>query len=442
MKHYPVKYILIILCILNQKLPDLNAEKNFIRSLNIQTGISDSFSDSKKEHQLTWDSGFKLTSLPFTLTAFYGKEDFRWGIESRINQKYLFFDTKILAGFLKHSGAVSRLKSPLPASFSPLKSPLLPSQGITSSLPGLNGSCREFSTAIYFSPGTLSRHFPSIQAAFIPHKEFFFNLNKNLPFFFKGNLTAGITGGLFRHGYKATSQWFLKRLPYKEDYYGAGEILLNINLPAIKSSAAFSIFQNPFGTPAKALTLTDSLILENFTLNALLYFADEDLISASSSQSLTKMELKINPQYLFTIKNAQLNTGLSLEKTYSPSPSSSIKAALQLTAEKRKASLTFSRSRQKKKASYSSRLLLTVPVLKIKNSISFLYKYSDSKENISFSHSISAPGCPLTTAGMSFASDIRPAENQRIKIWMQFNLAFKRIKVNGKVSFSFSGDFL
>lgn len=404
--------------------------------------FSQSYSLEKKEFSADYDSGFKLNCTPFTFTAFYGKNDLRWALENRINQKYIFFDAKILSGNIKYSGAVSRLKSASPQSFSALKSPLLPSQGISSSLPSLNSSKSNFSSIILLSPGIKTKAFPLMQLAFVPEKEYFFNINKSFLLFSFANLSAGFTGGLFKHGLSVNKNWYFSNLPYKEDFYSAAELLVNFNSPYIKSSTGLSFFENPFSHARMTLNLTNSFIIEDFTLNTLLFFSDQDLITAKGSRPENKFEWKINPQCKFYFNKSYLNAGLCIEKKESESSFLKIKSALLYNLKKTNTALYFNKSIYQNKSSSSYKISFSAPVFDVKNSFSLLYKNSSSKESFSFTHSISTVNFPLTSAGISFSSDINPFLNQKFKSYMQFSFLFNRIKINANASFLISGNFL
>jgi len=413
-------------------------QPKFFQNLNIWSGVSASKTETSDNVKIKYDTGIRLNTSLLDLTASTGNTDFqncRYGTQVHLNTKCFPFNTEIFAGTLKYSAARSRLKSPLPQSLSPLKSALLLPQGTSPALPGFTGSPADFSAAVTIKPGVKTKYFPEVQAAVIPEKELFFNINKTFLLPHTGSLETGFTGGIFKHGQKTTSQWYFKKLPYKYDFYSAGELLFNFTAPVWRSSAACAFYENPFGGIRSSLRLTNSLLLENFTLNTVIFLADADLISAGGLMPHTEFQLKINPQYKVYLKHCWFNSGIVVEKTfpemkklsYFSLSETNLKCAIICYLKKISTGFYFTPGQ-------SYRLTAGIPISRIKNSFSFQYKTAGSRQKFSISHSLKSPLPFISSSG--FSADFEKSDGDKTKFssYIQFAFSSKRIKYSGKLS--------
>ena len=416
------------------------------QNLNIWSGLSASKTVNSDEIKIKYDSGIRLNTSLLDLTLSTGTNNFslenpaagqkyRYGTQLHLNSKYFPFNIEVFAGTLKYSASYSRLKSPLIPSFSPLKTAVLLPWGTSPSMPGFTGTPAEISAAVTISPGMKTKSFPEFQAAVIPQKEFFFSINKTFSIPRTGSLNAGFTGGVFKHGQKTTSQWYFKKLPYKHDFYSAGELLFNFTAPVWRSSAACAFYENPFGGIRSSLRLTNSLLLENFTLNTIILLADADLISADGSMPHTEFQFKINPQYKLYLRHCWFNSGIVFEKNFPEMKKLSsfslseanLKCAIICYLKKISTGFYFSPGQ-------SYKVTAVIPAAKIKNCFSFQYKTAETKKNFSISHSLKSPLPFISSAG--FSADFEKADTVRKKFssYIQFAFSSKRIKCSGKLS--------
>lgn len=394
--------------------------------------------DGKENFSLKYDSGARLKFRGLTaiwiagigtetfhdiasssFCEFEAMQKYRYGIKYSAATK--FAATDFLAGTLRFSQGISRLKQPNFYVPSALKKPSLLAPGISPSLPSWTSGKTPLAAAISISPGNKNSFLPTIQLSVLETKEFYASAFKRFSAPFIPNATISFSGGLFEYGRENSSAWFQKQRFFSTEKRGAAETELNIAFAHFRISGAAGIHESPFGGNFFWARLQNFILLGDFLLHSFYYTADESLITADKTENRIKTQAGINPQYTFWFGKTSVSTGILLysaeRQTIEKFPSAfneyCAKTALSISSGKCKLSsnAAFIYSTEKNEKEYSAQIKASRNFKSSSTSATFSYKKEDSGKNtFSFTSTVYPKKTMLRQAGIGFSFSEKEGE--------------------------------
>ena len=420
--------------------------------------------DGKENFSLKYDSGTKLKFRGLTaiwvagigtetfhdianssFSEFEAMQKYRYGIKYSAATK--FAATEFLAGTLRFSQGISRLKHPSFYVPGALKKPSLLAPGISPALPSWTSAKTPLSAAISISPGNKNSVLPTLQFSVLETKEFYASAFKRFSAPFIPNASISFSGGLFEYGRENTSAWFQKQRFFSTEKRGAAETELNFIFPHFRISGAAGIYESPFGGNFCWARLQNFILLGDFLLHSFYYIADESLITADKSENRIKTQAGINPQYTFWIGKTSASAGIlfysaerqTIERLPSDFNEYCAKTALNISSGKCKisSSASFIYSPEKNEKEYSAQIKASRNFKSSSANATFSYKKEDSGKNtFSFASTVYPKKIMLHQAGIGCTL----AENEgELKCSPSATTVFKggnrKIKWNIKTAF-------
>lgn len=388
--------------------------------------------EGKENFSVKHDSGVKLKIRGLTAVwiAGTGTETFS-GIASSSPsefeqmQKYrygvkCFSATKsasaeFLAGTLKFSQGISRLKKPSFYIPGALKKPSLLVPGISPELPSWSGAKTPLSMAVSISPGSRKSVFPSFQFSIFETNEFYASAFKRFSAPLIPNASISFSGGLFEYGRNNSTSWFQKQRYFSEEKRAAAETEANLVFPHFRISGAAGIHESPFGGNFCWARAQSFILLGDFLLHSFYYIADESLITADKTENRIKMQAGINPQYTFWFGKTSASAGIlfysaerqTAERLPTDFNEYCAKTAISISSRKCKissnASLLYSTEKNQKE--YSAQIKASKNFKSAAASTSFSYKKENPhKSTFSFAGAVYPRKTMLSQAGIGFST--------------------------------------
>ena len=323
-----MKKILSLLVFMATLSKSYSSQNKTFRSLELNSNVSFAFPLDKlnyinsDETALKYNMGFTLNTMHFTMTAncsmpaedlkTIANEDFdqwknrlkqTWGIQYRHSSIYMNLD--FLAGTLRFSKGISRLKNPVISVPSPLSGSTTMGAGISPSLPSASSAETPKALAFVISPGSLTNFLPVVQFGILETGENFSGIYRRFSTKIVPSLSLSLCMGFFCHGHENNSSWFQNQRYYREKKYLAMEGSANFSWNIFSISCAVGIHENPFGKPLVWSRISHVFQAGNFSLGIATFFSDPQLISSSGTFINTREQIFINPQYrIYSGKNS------------------------------------------------------------------------------------------------------------------------------------------
>lgn len=384
--------------------------------------------------------GLKIMDLLYLQDYTYGlKQSFKLG---ELNVGFL-------AGTLKYSNSISRLKTPAIACPSPLKSSSTPLPGINPSLPSASATKSSFSWAAVLYPASQECCLPAMQLAVLETGEKYVALYKKTSLPVIPEVLFSFTGATVFHDCNIGSGWFQNEKYYRGKEFFSGEFSLSMNWKQFKTSSSSGLYEHPFGGYKLWIRNQSFMTLRNFSLGMYIFNSDEDLLSASGTTTKTFRQIFISPQFRFwagpgiaalgiTAGEAKRKTKQRLHQYYEHyylKMGGSYKA-MNLTLNGN-CNMEYSTETMKQDKSYGISTSLPLGPLQISTTFNFTSSGDDTKK-IKITEKIFFRNLTLKNIGASWTW----TENTEDRKWnidadASFSHKTKKINMNGRLSFTF-----
>ncbi|MGN0730150.1 hypothetical protein [Treponema sp.] len=235
-------------------------------------------------------------------------QKYRYGVKYRLPLKDVNMD--FLAGTLCFSQGISRLRRPSFYIPGALKEPSLLAPGISPALPSWTSGKTPAAASAVFSPAKRHSVLPTLQFSVLETEEVYASVFKRFSAPFIPSASISFSGGLFEYGRENTTSWFQKQRAFTTEKRAALETEANLVFPHLRISTAAGIHESPFGGNCCWARSQNFILLQDFTLHFFYYIADAPLITADRTESRTKRQAGINPQYTFWFGKTSADTGL------------------------------------------------------------------------------------------------------------------------------------
>lgn len=355
----------------------------------------------------------------------------------------------VLAGNLKFSGGISRLKTPSFTCPSPQRESSFQITGFTSSLPSSSSSKSIFSWTAALIPKSPEIPLPAMQIAILESGERYGSLYRKFTCHFIPEISFSFTAGTFFHEYSKESGWFQNERYYNESDFLSSEFSALLAWRNFKTLTSIGIYENPFGGTRQWLRNKSSLTAGFFSLGLLFFNADEDIITASGNTPRIGQQIFLSPRFNFKTGKGIFSLGSSFGETSrktkkrmaSPYSQYDLKLGGSYTTMKYQLKgnydYTYSTETGKDKASFG--IDGGIIFMKVKSNTSFTTSISEDKsrkyklsEKINFKKSF----FESLTAAWTWTEG-KEKEKWNLDASANFSRKTKYFLMKGKISFSF-----
>ena len=261
----------------------------------------------------------KLGSLP--LIELHGKnahdyllmQEYTYGIW--YSDIFAKLKVDVLAGNLRYSGGISRLKTPFFSCPSPHRNSSFTISGITVSLPSASSSKNTFSWSAAITPKSTDIFLPSMQIVILDSGEKYGSLYRKFSPPFIREMTLSFTAGTFFHEYCRESGWFQNERYYNESDFFSSEISASLTGEKFKTLTVLGIYENPFGGTRLWLRNQCNLSIGFFQLGMYHFNADEDIITASGNNPRIGQQIFLSPKFNFKTRKGIAVLGATFGRT-------------------------------------------------------------------------------------------------------------------------------
>ncbi len=268
-----------------------------------------------------------------TFPGFLPREDFcnyieekckiKKGLLFHIDEKHFWYDTDILAGNLKFSRSVSRLKKPSLSCPSALASVSLLLPGISPSLPSFSSSKTPDALALSFTPSKRYSFLPGVDFAALEDGSWYVSFWEQKTLGSASKIVFSYNRCEFVHGGKSSNSWFYSEPFYVQSRYTFCDLELGVKLSNFfVSNTIIGFCENPFAGFA------DSYFWErnqtrikagSFAFNFAVFNAENAYaILPSGSRLNMKRQIMINPQFAFGLPCGDVKFGTLVQKECRP----------------------------------------------------------------------------------------------------------------------------
>ncbi|WP_407400230.1 hypothetical protein [Treponema sp.] len=394
-----------------------------------------------------FDSTKLMDLYGYTPMDYIHSQDYTYGIQH--NQKLGKLNLDILAGTLRFSNAISRLKNPSITCPSPLKKGSVPAPGIAPSIPTSSSSRTPVSFAMVLTPVQNAALIPTLQIAILETEEKYGAIYKKLSTQLIPELLFSCSGGTFFHHYENENGWYHDKRHYMESDFLSGELSLSTSWRYFKNSVSIGIYENPFGGTRRWIRNQTYLTFGFFSLGLYVFDSDMDVITASGNLPRIGRQIFISPQFRFHTSKGTLSLGTTIGET---SRKSKERMTRELHQYYMKAAASFDRkevnlgwnlnldySTDKMKLNNSWGLNAGIPIRSARSDTSFNYAFSDEAiKNYKISQKIYFKKNLLESLAASWTwTDSKGNGKWNFDASANFMKRSKRIKAKGRISFSF-----
>ena len=378
----------------------------------------------------------------------------RYGASVSFSPGFLPIGIDLYAGTLNFSGGISRLKSPLLSHSSALKASVLPSSGISVSLPDFSSSEKAMSLALKFRPNGRNSWMPEIQAGADSDDSFFVSVSKSIPLPFVRSSVLSLNAASFVHGDDGSSSWFFDERPYLNDRFFGCSMEFRMKFQNAGVFVFGSLNQSPFGGLHPVFRTNVSLSFSGFVLNGGFYIANCPLVTVSGKKVSTWMQFQMNPWFRFALGPFKASTGLFFQGDVNESRSHDRSlypdlffrwdGRLNGSSERYSASVAFDRSWEDDSWKLSSAVAVKLKRSALDADFSVSHEYDGGpgkdKSSLDFSASVSPSDSVLKSLSASFSASMAGSEVSSASLGLSAEIRKRwgRVELNAALSFSLS----
>ena len=379
---------------------------------------------------------------------------YTYGAKLHLGSERSIYTADLLAGTLRFSQAVSRLKDPRLSPGTALRRPVELECGMAPELPTRSSAPSGPALSLRLSPALQQNGLPSLEAAYTSAQEPILSVYSS---FSSHTLAAGnfcVTGGLFHFGNEGGTGWMAKNARFPESSFAAVEIAGSFTFPLFRTITNVGIHGAPFGKSSCWVKTQESLSLGPFFLGVSCFFCDEPLYTANGTVLRTTKQFLANMQYAFPAGPSLLRSGilflvefrLPTVHTGTPQRNSSgeeqaiykcrADASLQLSHSTLSAHATFSYDGESEETAAAAGAHLSHSFKKASAGCTFSSEWSGTKVSYSGNASLSSVKNDLSTA-LSCTVSTKDAvfNSSSTSLSMTFHRSLKKLKFTIKAAF-------